>query len=124
MSDKDIFKVHEKTLGLYDQVAQKYGLFHLVMLPEDERLAMERVQSRGEQVTPRLENLETQRKVIAAMNASVHESRASKYGERFGRSQGSILMPGEVGRIIVKRGDSREQVFDTIKQILAPYQIG
>ena len=50
-------------------MARDFGVVSLVLVPEDERMAMERVLARGEATTPRLENLETQRSVISEMQA-------------------------------------------------------
>jgi thymidylate kinase len=67
MTENQIHRVHSETKNAYHGLAMDYDLIHVVMVPEDERMAMERVKGRGEQVTPRLENLETQRRVIEAL---------------------------------------------------------
>jgi dTMP kinase len=67
MTELQIDFVHAQTRNAYLGLAHNYGLVHVVMVPEDESLAMERVKARGEALTPRLENLETQRRVIAAL---------------------------------------------------------
>jgi len=63
-----INEVHEKLFQKYSDLAYAHGLLNLLFLPEDERMAMERVTSRGAATTPRLENLPFQKAVLEVMN--------------------------------------------------------
>jgi dTMP kinase len=67
MTPMDIELVHSEVMHAYHEMVKDFGAVSVVMVPEDERMAMERVAARGETVTPRLENTETQRRVIEGM---------------------------------------------------------
>lgn len=67
MSRLDILNVHHDVVRAYERMALNFGMVSVIMVPEDERMAMDRVIARGEQVTPRLENTATQKAVIDGM---------------------------------------------------------
>lgn len=62
-----ISEYHGELYRLYTDIAWTYGGLNVIMVPEDEKLAMERVIARGAPVVKRLENLDMQRGVIAGM---------------------------------------------------------
>jgi thymidylate kinase len=100
MAPEQAEEIHEQLLEDYDDIADDFGALYIVMVPEDEALAMERVKARGEAITPRLENLEMQKNVIAEFNELRDEVSDSK-DERF------IF-------ITVYRNESRDDVFNKI----------
>lgn len=53
----------------YRDVANTYGTLNVVLLAESERMVMERVISRGQTVTPRLENLVMQKAVLGTLSS-------------------------------------------------------
>ena len=63
----DLYSYHADMYELYDDLAVQFGGLNVILIPEDEKLAMERVVARGITVTPRLENLDMQKAVIAGM---------------------------------------------------------
>lgn len=63
-SDFTIARVHNDLFRAYATVARRFGLVSINLLAEDGEMAMERVKSRGGQITPRLENVQMQNAVL------------------------------------------------------------
>lgn len=64
LNDDEIYSyqgfMHEK----YNQIYKKYKTLHVVFIPEDEQIILQRIHARGQPIIPRLENTEMQKKVI------------------------------------------------------------
>lgn len=101
MSEGQISSIHEQTLYAY----RNFSCYNVVMLPEEVSLGMERVMDRNEMVTPRLENLEMQTRVIEAMN-------------KMAAGRTMLAPPGKSRVVMVKRGYSKEMTALMIEQAL------
>jgi thymidylate kinase len=116
MSWQDIIRVHKEVREMYGNLADEFGTVNLIIVPEDERMAMERVKARGETVTPRLENTETQRAVIEGM-------RAFRFGEyaTIGGHSGAVHMCDVTEALLtVRRNDTIGDVSQMIEDALHP----
>lgn len=77
-----ILEYQEFLHDTYSIVARDFGTLNIVLIPESEKMSMDRVLSRGIQVTPRLENLEMQRGVIKELKdleAHLTKSKKDRY---------------------------------------------
>jgi dTMP kinase len=112
MTPDRVEEVHGETFKAYSDMKEGFGSLHVVMIPEDERLAMERVQARGEQVTPRLENLETQRAVISELE-SLRDNYLHVNGTRPDEDLGAYVF------VTVRRAESIDQVHQNVLAAIA-----
>lgn len=67
VTSANLVDYHGKLYEAYTEIAWTYGGLNIILVPEDEKLAMDRVHARGIPVVKRLENLDMQRGVITAM---------------------------------------------------------
>jgi thymidylate kinase len=109
----DLASWHGDLYNQYDELANEFGGLNVILVPEDEKMAMERVQSRGIQVTPRLENLDMQRAVIAGMrrvdrNDTLEGSFVSDLFDtvviEVGRSEGIEAVTTKILTVLRQRG--------------------
>lgn len=79
ISVQELNSWHRDLYIRYQAMSETYGGLNVVLVPADAQMAMDRVLARGVQVTPRLENLDMQAKVIKGMRAIVEDDSSDEY---------------------------------------------